>query len=243
MWAIDGSLSGATSQAPPPPTPNRSDSSVHQINVAANVLLLVAKVIALFFTPSLSLIASTTDSALDLLCTLIIWTSNTLVRWRLHSLQRKFPAGRRRLEPLGILVFSVVMVVSFLQILQGAVGKLLPSGDHKTVSLPPVAIGAMLANTVVKGIIGLGCRPIKTTQVQALVQGNDMCQKNRLPGHWLTLSLQTARLTSTSTLPLSSSPSLAISRTSGGLIPWARRSSLFTSSLTGPTPACKMSRA
>ena len=37
-------------------------------------------------------------------------------------------------------------------------------------ALPAVAIGAMVANGVVKGIIGLLCMPIKTTQVQALVQ-------------------------------------------------------------------------
>ena len=68
-------------------------------------------------------------------------------------------------------MFSIIMVVSFLQILQESVQKLLPNGDHKVASLPPVAIGAMAGNAIVKGIIGIGCWPIKTTQVQALVQG------------------------------------------------------------------------
>ncbi|KAI9684846.1 MAG: hypothetical protein M1822_005494 [Bathelium mastoideum] len=63
------------------------------------------------------------------------------------------------------------MVVSFLQILQESVQKLLPSGNHEVASLPAVAIGAMAGNAIVKGIIGIGCWPIKTTQVQALVQG------------------------------------------------------------------------
>ncbi|KAF2236671.1 hypothetical protein EV356DRAFT_512878 [Viridothelium virens] len=140
------------------------------INVVANVLLVVIKIVAASATGSLSLLASLLDSVLDLLCTLIVWTTNKLVQWRLASLRKKFPVGRRRLEPLGILVFSIIMVVSFLQILQESVQKLLPNGDHEVASLPAVAIGAMAGNAVVKGIIGIGCWPIKTTQVQALVQ-------------------------------------------------------------------------
>lgn len=107
---------------------------------------------------------------MDLLCTLIVWTTNRLVQWRLNSLNKKFPVGRRRLEPLGILVFSIIMVISFAQILQESVEKILPSAPHKVTELPPIAIGAMAATIVVKGIIGIGCRQIKTTQVQALYQ-------------------------------------------------------------------------
>jgi len=62
------------------------------------------------------------------------------------------------------------MVISFVQIIQESVQKLLPSGDHSVEQLPPIAVWAMGGNALVKGIIGLGCYPIKTTQVQALVQ-------------------------------------------------------------------------
>ena len=140
------------------------------VNVVANAFMLVAKLVSLRFSPSLSLMASTVDSALDLFCTMIIYGTNRVVAWRLQSLQTRFPVGRRRLEPIGILVFSVIMVVSFLQILHESMVKLLPGGDRTVAELPPVAIGAMVANAVIKGIIGLACRSIKTTQVQALVQ-------------------------------------------------------------------------
>lgn len=139
--------------------------------------MLIGKLVSLRFSPSLSLAASTADSALDLFCTLIIYGTNRIVSWRLRALQLKYPVGRRRLDPIGILVFSVIMVVSFLQILQESVKKLLPGGDRDVAPLPPVAIGAMAANAIIKGIIGLICRPIKTTQVQALVQDckTDVC--------------------------------------------------------------------
>ena len=140
------------------------------INVVANIILLLVKSIAAIKSSSLSLIASLLDSALDLLCTVIVWSTNRLVSWRLSALSRKFPVGRRRLEPLGILVFSIIMVISFAQILQESVQKLLPGGHHQVANLPAVAIAAMAATVGIKGLIGLGCMKIKTTQVQALAQ-------------------------------------------------------------------------
>ena len=141
------------------------------INVMANVILLVAKCIAAYYSSSLSLLASLVDSALDLLCTVIVFTTNKLVEMRIRSLRRKFPVGRRRLEPIGILVFSVIMVISFLQILQESIEKLTAEGSHKAVTLPPVAVGAMAGTIGLKGLIWVGCARIRTTQVQALAQG------------------------------------------------------------------------
>ncbi|OAL02552.1 hypothetical protein IQ06DRAFT_245103 [Phaeosphaeriaceae sp. SRC1lsM3a] len=140
------------------------------INVIVNILLLAAKGVAAIWSSSLSLIASLVDSALDLLCTVIIWVTNRLVGWRLSRLKKKFPVGRRRLEPIGILVFSIIMVISFMQILKESVEKLLPSGSHEVAELPPAAIFAMVATIVVKGTIWFGCARVKTTQVQALAQ-------------------------------------------------------------------------
>ena len=83
-------------------------------------------------------------------------------------MQRRFPVGRRRLEPLGILVFSIIMVISFLQILQESFSRLLKHSEAEILSW--AAIASLLATIVLKGAIGLGCRPIKSSQVQALVQ-------------------------------------------------------------------------
>ncbi|KAK4934278.1 hypothetical protein LTR10_024403 [Elasticomyces elasticus] len=140
------------------------------VNIMANILLLAAKGVAALASSSLSLVASLVDSALDLLCTTIIWSTNRLVTWRLVALERTFPVGRRRLEPIGILVFSIIMIISFVQVLQESVEKLLPHSPHGVATLPPIAIGAIASNIVLKGIIGLACMRIRTTQVQALVQ-------------------------------------------------------------------------
>ena len=63
------------------------------------------------------------------------------------------------------------MILSFCQILQESVTKLLPGGERIAAELPAIAVGAMLATIIIKGIIWFGCIPIKTTQVQALAQG------------------------------------------------------------------------
>ncbi|KAH7038244.1 uncharacterized protein B0I36DRAFT_284357 [Microdochium trichocladiopsis] len=139
------------------------------INVLVNIALLIGKIVAALSTGSLSLIASLVDSALDLLCTVIVWSTNKLVQWRISALKRKFPVGRKRLEPIGILVFSIIMVISFLQILKESVEKIMPL-EGKAEMLGTTAIAALLATIIIKGIIGIGCVPIKTTQVQALAQ-------------------------------------------------------------------------
>lgn len=62
------------------------------------------------------------------------------------------------------------MILSFAQILQESVEKLLPAGDHSIVDLGALAMSAMIATIVLKGAIWFGCKRVKTTQVQALAQ-------------------------------------------------------------------------
>jgi len=80
--------------------------------------------------------------------------------------------GRRRLEPLGILVFSVIMVISFLQILKESVEKLLPGQPREVTPLPLPAILAQAGTIALKGVLWIGMYRIKSKQVQALCQGS-----------------------------------------------------------------------
>jgi divalent metal cation (Fe/Co/Zn/Cd) transporter len=98
------------------------------INFAANILLLVAKIVVTLTSSSLSILASLIDSTLDFLSTIIIYTVSQIMQskdWRTHY---QFPVGRARLEPIGVLVFSVIMIVSFIQVGVEAVGRLLEGG-------------------------------------------------------------------------------------------------------------------
>ena len=78
------------------------------ITLAANFLLLIGKIVVTVLTSSLSVLASLVDAALDFLSSAIVWTTTKLIS---RQDQYAYPIGRRRLEPVGVLVFSVSYVV------------------------------------------------------------------------------------------------------------------------------------
>ena len=91
---------------------SRSIQRAINVNLAINVVLLAAKIFVVLLSKSISLLASTVDSAMDLLSTLIIagtawWISHE--DWKTGF---AYPVGKRRLEPVSIVVFSVFMQAS-----------------------------------------------------------------------------------------------------------------------------------
>lgn len=136
------------------------------INLVANTVLLIFKIIATLLTSSVSVLASLVDAALDFLSTAIVWTTTRLIS---HNDDHAYPVGRRRLEPLGVLVFSVVMITSFVQV--GIEGfNHLTANDHAIVQLTAVATSIMVCTVIIKFLCWLWCRTIKNSSVQALAQ-------------------------------------------------------------------------
>jgi hypothetical protein len=68
-----------------------------------SVLLLAAKIIVVLLSGSISLIASTVDSAMDFISTLIIVASNHLSETRDWQQAYDWPVGRKRMEPVRVL--------------------------------------------------------------------------------------------------------------------------------------------
>lgn len=134
------------------------------INFAANVILLAGKIAVVATVPSMSVLASLVDAVLDFLSTVIVWLTTWLISRHDHY---RYPVGRRKLEPLGVLVFSVIMITSFTQVGLEAINRLL-SPDHHIIELTAPAIGIMLGTIVIKGACWLWCRLIKNSSVQAL---------------------------------------------------------------------------
>lgn len=137
------------------------------VNLIANAVLLILKIIVTVMTSSLSVVASLVDAALDFLSTAIVWVTS----WLIARPQDKYayPVGRRRLEPIGVLVFSVIMITSFFQVLIEAFSRL-TGDDHTVVELSIPAIAIMSSTVVVKGGCWLWCRLIRNSSVQALAQ-------------------------------------------------------------------------
>ncbi|CAI6004004.1 unnamed protein product [Closterium sp. NIES-64] len=85
-----------------------------QISNVANIVLFIVKVAASIESGSLSIIASTLDSLLDLLSGFILWY--TARSMRRHN-PYKYPIGKARMQPLGIIVFASIMATLGFRIL------------------------------------------------------------------------------------------------------------------------------
>ncbi|KAK4131983.1 hypothetical protein BT67DRAFT_436071 [Trichocladium antarcticum] len=134
------------------------------VNFAANAILLAGKIAVVVSVPSVSVLASLVDALLDFLSTVMVWLTTWLIR---KQDQYRYPVGRRRLEPLGVLVFSVIMITSFVQVAIQAIQRL-ASSDRGIIQLGPAAIAIMFGTIVIKGLCWLWCRLVKNSSVQAL---------------------------------------------------------------------------
>ncbi|KAG7834614.1 hypothetical protein KL919_002524 [Ogataea angusta] len=136
-----------------------------KVNFVINVVLLASKIFIVYFTKSVSIIASLVDSALDFLSTLVIFFSNKYA----SSQSARFPIGRKRLEPLGVLVLSVIIIISFVQVLQEAVNRLI-WGQHEIVKLNAMSVEIMALTITAKIVCFCWCRSISSSSVQALAE-------------------------------------------------------------------------
>lgn len=136
------------------------------VNLSANTTLLILKIIVAIMTSSLSVLASLVDAALDFLSTAIVWFTS----WMIARQDRyAYPVGRRRLEPIGVLIFSVIMMTSFFQVGIEGISRL-TGNDHTVVQLTIPAVAIMAATVIIKGLCWLWCRLIRNSSVQALAQ-------------------------------------------------------------------------
>ena len=136
------------------------------VNLAANAILLAGKIAVIALTSSLSVLASLVDAALDFLSTAIVWTTTRLIS---RQDQYRYPVGRRRLEPLGVLVFSVIMITSFFQVFLECFNRL-NSPNHSIIQLELPSIIIMASTVLIKLGCWFWCRLIKNSSVQALAQ-------------------------------------------------------------------------
>ena len=139
-----------------------------RISFWANVALLVIKVFAAYSSGSLSIITSALDSFLDLVSGLILWQTEKSMRKQNKYL---FPAGKSRMQPLGIIVFSCIMGTLGFQILIEGVQQLVgPDHTHHLEDIYGV-IGVMCTVILVKFGLYLYCR--RSTSQAVLTYAQD----------------------------------------------------------------------
>ncbi|KAK9123561.1 hypothetical protein Sjap_013163 [Stephania japonica] len=147
----------------------KGETMAIRISNIANMVLFVAKVYASIRSGSLAIIASTLDSLLDLLSGFILW-------FTAFSMQTpnpyQYPIGKKRMQPLGILVFASVMATLGLQIIVESL-RTLASEDNEfnlTKEQEIWVVGIMLSVTLVKLLLVIYCRSFKNDIVKAYAQ-------------------------------------------------------------------------
>lgn len=146
------------------------ERAIH-VNFFLNLFLLFGKVIVAVLTSSISIVASLIDSILDFLSTVIIFMSNKLSQ---EQNVDKFPVGKTRLEPIGVLIFATIIIMSFVQVGIEAAQRLFyyvtGNRDQDVVEIGLDSTIIMSVTILTKLISYFWCKTIKSSSVEALTK-------------------------------------------------------------------------
>ncbi|EAZ24792.1 metal tolerance protein 3 [Oryza sativa Japonica Group] len=144
----------------------KQSESAMKISNYANIILLVFKVYATIKTGSMAIAASTLDSLLDFLAGGILYfTHLTMKSVNIY----KYPIGKLRVQPVGIIVFAAIMATLGFQVLIQAIEQLVENkaGEKMTPEQLIWLYSIMLSATVVKLALYIYCRSSGNSIVQA----------------------------------------------------------------------------
>lgn len=132
----------------------------------ANVFLLALKIYATVESGSIAIAASTLDSLLDLMAGGILWLTHLSMK---HINIYKYPIGKLRVQPVGIIIFAAVMATLGFQVLIQAVEQLVENKPPEKMSSSQLAwlYSIMLTATVVKLGLWIYCKSSKNEIVRA----------------------------------------------------------------------------
>ncbi|CAF0740842.1 unnamed protein product [Adineta steineri] len=158
-------------------SPNHQSRSVRILTM----VLFILKIIAFIVSRSLSVLSSVVDSAVDLLTSLIlIWTHRKMKKRDYY----KYPGGRTRLEPVAIVILSVIMCAASVEVIFES-GQTLNqdieyfthknSSSKSTYTLPRIdmtllPIVSMAITIVTKAILFIFCIRVKNPSIYALAE-------------------------------------------------------------------------
>ncbi|KNH06526.1 cation efflux pump [Perkinsela sp. CCAP 1560/4] len=134
------------------------------ISLALNIVALLVKVIAMRISSSISVIASVLDSVLDIFSGIFLLILNTVVR-RVST--KKYPIGTKRLQPLGVLIFSSIMASASLSVVQHCLASLYQHlrGTAEIVENSLTVVILMEVVVVVKFSMYMYCRTLARDDV------------------------------------------------------------------------------
>ncbi|KAK4594937.1 hypothetical protein RGQ29_018606 [Quercus rubra] len=132
----------------------------------ANIILLAFKVYATIKSGSLAIAASTLDSLLDLMAGGILWFTHLAMK---NINIYKYPIGKLRVQPVGIIIFAAVMATLGFQVLLLAAEELIEDDSSEKLSKSELiwTCTIMISATVVKLALWIYCKSSKNDIVRA----------------------------------------------------------------------------
>ncbi|KAI6187501.1 Metal tolerance protein 7 [Aphelenchoides besseyi] len=124
-----------------------------KITLLINISLTIAKAFASYLSGSLSIISSLVDSLVDITSGVVIWATSRAIRK--HD-PYHYPAGRTRLEPVALIIVSVIMAVASVQMIVQSLESIINFNIDPHVNLPTLII--MISTILLKGILFIVCR-------------------------------------------------------------------------------------
>ncbi|XP_076356313.1 uncharacterized protein LOC143249781 isoform X6 [Tachypleus tridentatus] len=138
----------------------RKATFMSKLSFVCNLLLLIIKTVAACLSGSLSILSSVIDSGVDLASGILMWWSNRAIKKRdLYQ----YPQGRTRLEPIAIVILSVIMSLASVQMVRESVENIIFYTVHS-------GIISFEAETIAVCLITIVCRRFKSSSLQALSQ-------------------------------------------------------------------------
>eukprot|EP00708_Paratrimastix_pyriformis_P002629 GAFH01001380.1.p1 GENE.GAFH01001380.1~~GAFH01001380.1.p1 ORF type:complete len:317 (+),score=128.12 GAFH01001380.1:313-1263(+) len=148
---------------------SKSAKFVIYLSFGVNVCLFFIKLYAAIASMSLSVIASVVDSLLDLASGSVVFLTT---RIKNRSNPEKYPVGKNRVEPLGVVVFAAIMGTASLQIVRESASKL-ASADHSPPTFgigPIVVLGVTIVSKLTLHIL---CRILGRSSSAAMALAQD----------------------------------------------------------------------
>ncbi|KAI3461868.1 hypothetical protein Pfo_018531 [Paulownia fortunei] len=128
-----------------------------RISNYANILLLAFKIYATIKSGSLAIAASTLDSFLDLMAGGILWFTHLSMK---NVNIYKYPIGKLRMQPVGIIVFAAIMATLGFQVLVQAAEQLVEKKHTEKMTSDQLLwlSSIMITATLVKLALWFYCR-------------------------------------------------------------------------------------
>ncbi|KAM4080410.1 hypothetical protein ACJW30_11G013900 [Castanea mollissima] len=132
----------------------------------ANIILLAFKVYATIKSGSLAIAASTLDSLLDLMAGGVLWFTHLAMK---NINIYKYPIGKLRVQPVGIIIFAAVMATLGFQVWLQAAEELIKDEPSEKLSKSKLIwmCAIMISATVVKLALWIYCKSSANDIVRA----------------------------------------------------------------------------